>query len=182
MEKPIFYCDCDGVILNTIEVAFQIIRENEYKINLSNREEVDKYFRTTADWNKIYDRVKIINDADERLRYLKRKKIFEDVMILTKISGGITEEKLKLDLFNKLLPTMKVITLQYGLSKSLAVPSKGNLLVDDEIGNCSEWKNNDGTAILFSPYMRKPEQDIISDLCELTETQGVKKLLKTRNF
>ena len=28
MNKPIFYCDCDGVILNTIEVAYQIMKEN----------------------------------------------------------------------------------------------------------------------------------------------------------
>ncbi len=180
MEKPIFYCDCDGVILNTIEVAFQIIRENGYNINLGNREEVDKYFRTTADWNKIFDRAEIINDSADRLRYLKNKKIFEDVMILTKISGGYQEEKLKLELFRKLLPTIKVITLQYGMSKGIAVPARGNLLLDDEIGNCEEWKSHDGTAVLFSPYMSNLDKDIISNISDLERTDGVKRLLKTR--
>ena len=49
MEKPIFYCDCDGVILNTIEVAFSIMRD--HGCNTSNRSEVDNYFRKLINWN-----------------------------------------------------------------------------------------------------------------------------------
>lgn len=180
MEKPIFYCDCDGVILNTIEVAFSIMRD--HGCNTSNRSEVDNYFRKLINWNEIFERARIINNSIDRLRYIKESEIFKDVVILTKLSGGDDEERLKRDLFKDVLPGVRVITLQYGLNKGVVVPAKGNILLDDEIGNCEKWRNEDGIAILFSQYMRSPDDDIINDLSDLVHTEGVKKLLKTRYF
>ena len=180
MEKPIFYCDCDGVILNTIEVAFSIMRENG--CDMSNRQEIDLFFKRLIDWNEVFDKASFINDSVEQLKSIKDEDIFKDVVILTKLSGGYDEERLKRDLFNEVLPGFKVITLQYGLAKGLVVPASGNILLDDEIGNCNQWNSVNGTAILFAPYMRNPKKNIINDLSELTSTSGVKKLLKTRKI
>ncbi len=180
MDKPIFYCDCDGVILNTIEVAFAIMRKNG--CNMSDRREVDLYFKRIIDWNEVFDKASFINNSVEILKKLKDEDIFEDIVILTKLSGGYDEERLKRDLFNEVLPGFRVVTLQYGLAKGLVVPAKGNVLLDDEIGNCKQWQQQDGVAILFAQYMRNLDEDIISDLSELKETNGVKNLIKTSNF
>ena len=180
MEKPIFYCDCDGVIINTIEVSFKIMQEAGCNIN--NRSEVDAFFKSKIDWNKVFSKIDYINNSIEKLKLIKSQNIFKDVIILTKLSGGYDEERLKRDLFKEVLPDFKVITLQYGLSKGLAVPAKDNILVDDEIGNCKSWEKENGIAILFSPYMFNLETNIINNLCDVTDTLGVKKLLKTRKI
>ena len=180
MDKPILYCDCDGVILNTIQVAFSIMRE--HGCNLGNRQEVDAFFRNYIDWKEIFNRAEIINDAINQLRYIRKSGLFGDVMILSKLSGGYDEERLKRALFAKTLPMVRVITLQYGLNKGSVVNASGNILVDDEIGNCEMWRKENGTAILFSPYMTCVENDIISNLSQLKYTDGVKKLIKTRKF
>ena len=180
MDKPTFYCDCDGVILNTIEVAFQIMRENG--CNMADRNAVDYYFRRIIDWNEVFEKATFINNSIEHLKRLKQDNIFKDICVLTKLSGADHEERLKRDLFKEVLPDFRVITLQYGLTKGLVVPARGNILLDDEIGNCHKWRKQDGIAILFAPYMRNLEEDIISNMSDLTSTSGVKKLLKTRNF
>ena len=180
MDKPIFYCDCDGVIMNTIEIAFQIMRQNG--CNMNDRREIDYYFKRLLDWNEVFDKATFINNSIERLKIIKEDNIFQDTIILTKLSGGYDEERLKRDLFNDILPGFKVITLQYGLSKALVVSAKDNVLLDDELGNCKDWRDKDGIAILFSQYMRNLDEDVISDLSELKNTNGVKKLLKTRIF
>lgn len=180
MEKPIFYCDCDGVLLNTIEVAFEIMRENGCDMNSS--KEINYFFRKKLDWNEVFRKASYINNSIDRLRYIKESNIFKEIIILTKICSVFDEERVKRELFNDVLPDVRVITLQYGLDKALVVPARNNVLLDDEISNCKKWEENEGTAILFSTYMRNPRKNIISDLNELTSTKGVKKLLKTRNF
>ncbi len=180
MDKPIFYCDCDGVILNTIEVAFNIMKENG--CDISNRKEVDYYFKKIIDWNEIFSKAKYINNSIEQIKLLKEQDIFKDIIILTKLSGSIDEERLKRDLFKEVLPDIRVITLQYGLNKSLVVPSKGNILLDDEINNCKEWKKEKGIAILFSPYMSSYGSNVISNISDVPYTKEVKKLIKTRKF
>ena len=178
MGTPIFYCDCDGVLLNTIEVSFRIMRDMGYDI--SNRKEVDSFFKKLIDWNEVFDKSAFINNSVEKIKYIKELNIFKDVIILTKLSGGYDEERLKRDLFYEVLPNIKVITLQYGLSKGVVVNAKDNILVDDEIGNCKNWEKEGGISILFSPYMVNLEDNIISDLADVQNTSGVKKLLKTR--
>ena len=180
MGKPVFYCDCDGVILNTIEIAYQIMRECE--LDISNRKEVDYFFKKMVDWNMIFDRAIVIDNAINKLKSLKNEDIFKNIFILTKLSGGYDEERLKRDLFSNLLPEIKVITLQYGLTKGLVVKAKDNILVDDEIGNCKKWENEGGSAILFSPYMSNLETNIINDLIDVKNANCTKKLLKARNI
>ena len=179
MEKPIFYCDCDGVILNTIEVGFGMMRE--MGCNMSDRKEIDYYFKNKVNWNDIFDKAEYINNSIDQLNYLKRKKIFEDIIILSKVCTQ-SEEKLKNELFKRVLPDIKLITLDYNLSKALVVPSKDNVLLDDEIRNCEEWNNQEGVAVLFSPFMYNHESNVVNNIRDVVETEGVKKLIKTRYF
>ena len=180
MEKPILYCDCDGVILNTIEIAFKIMKKNGIDIN--NRLVVDEFFKKSIDWNELFEHTTPINDSINTLRKLKESDYFQDVFILTKLSGGYDEERLKRNLFQNQVPNIKVITLQYGLAKSLVVPVKNNILVDDEIGNCISWLKEGGMALLFSRDKTDYANNVINDLCEIVNTNGYKKMIKTRYF
>ena len=180
MNKPILYCDCDGVIFNTIEVAFNIMREKGYDVN--NQNQRNQFFQHEVEWVDIFDKAKVINDSINKLRYIKESGFFDDVIILTKLSGGYDEERLKRDIFKDLLPEFRVVTLQYGLDKGLVVPARGNILIDDEVRNCQKWGNQNGTPVLFTEYMSDLEKDIIDDLEDVHFTNGVKELLKTRNF
>jgi len=180
MEKPILYCDCDGVIFNTIETAFQIMERKG--CDMSNPNEIDYYFRRIIDWREVFANSKIINNAIDKIRLLKDSDLFSDVIILTKLSGNYYEEGLKRDIFRECLPDVKVITLQYGLTKALVVNPKGNVLIDDELRNCNNWKNYDGIAVLFDLEANDLENDIVNDLLDIPNTIGVKKLFKTSKF
>ena len=56
MEKPILYCDCDGVIFNTIEIAFEIMKK--MGCNMNDKNEVDRFFRLAIDWKEVFDQIK----------------------------------------------------------------------------------------------------------------------------
>ena len=180
MDKPIFYCDCDGVIMNTIEIAFQIMKD--MGCNLDDKQEIDLYFKSLIDWREVFNRATFINDSIDKIKLLKESNVFSDVIILTKLSGGYHEEGLKRDLFSEYLPDTRIITLQFGLSKAGVVRAKNNVLIDDEKRNCDNWKENAGTAILFSTDSKDLKHNVVNDLMDITKTKGVKKLLKTRNF
>ena len=180
MEKPILYCDCDGVIFNTIDVAFDIMKKNG--CNMQDKNEIDTYFRKLIDWRDVFKEAEVINNSIDKIQKLKENDCFSDVIILTKLSGGYHEEGLKRDIFKEFLPDVRIITLQFGLSKALVVRAKDNVLIDDEKRNCDNWKENDGIAILFSQDEKDLEHNVLNDLMDITKTEGVKKLLKTRYF
>ena len=180
MKKPILYSDFDGVIYDTINTAFSIMKDNN--CDMSNGVEIDRYFRELLDWEEVYKKATIINDSIEKLKLFQESKIFQDVIILTKLSGNYHEERIKRDFLNIVLPSIKVITLQYGLAKSSVVKAIGNILIDDELKNCLSWKKSNGVAILFNQEMCDLENDIVSDILDIPNTSSVKKLMKTYKY
>lgn len=181
MEKPILYCDCDGVIFNTIEIAFEIMKN--MGCNMNDKEEVDRYFRMGIDWKDVFERATVINDAINKIKLLKESNIFSDVVILTRLSGCNDEEKIKREIFGEYLPNTKIITLQFGLQKASIISRPDeHVLIDDEKRNCDNWQSRDGTAILFSQGNSDLSNNVVDDLMDIPKTEGVKRLLKTRNF
>ena len=181
MEKPILYCDCDGVIFDTIDVAFDMMRE--YGCNMDNRNDIDYFFRKIIDWREVFKRAKVINNAIDKIRILNDSCYFNEVRVLTSLSGNYYEEGLKREIFNEYLPEIKVITLQYGIPKPLVVLNpEQHILIDDEKRNCDKWKNSNGTAILFSKETMNMKKDVVNDLLDIPYTKGYKKLIKTRYF
>lgn len=142
------YIDCDGVILNTMEVA----AENFRKLggNPENYEEFHNYF-LTIDWVKLIKDSKPIKDSIEKIRNIAKSKDFDDVVILTKTSGNPTEEYAKIEYFKAVLPEIRVIIVPWDKQKADVVDSKGNYLVDDDFSrNCLYWLNKGGIPIFFT--------------------------------
>ena len=175
----ILYIDCDGVIFNTIETAFLIMKQNN--IDISDNRKVDYFFRNTS-WDLLLEKSIIINDAVNKIKLLKEKQIYKDVVILTKLSGNYNEERLKRDTFKLLLPEIKVITLQRDYDKALVVPSYGNILIDDEEKNVISWNKNGGFGIRFISNISDFENDIINNLDDIENTKKMKLLRKTRYY
>ena len=69
MKKPILYCDCDGVLFNTIEVAYEFMKQNG--CDLKDRNAVDYFFRKVIDWHDIFNSASMINDSIKKLNMLK---------------------------------------------------------------------------------------------------------------
>ena len=150
MYKPNLYSDCDGVLVNTIDVAYEDMIEKG--CNMNDRNEVDYFFRKVIDWREIFDKASTINDSFAKLRMLKASGLFNDVFICTGISGNYTEEGIKRELFAYEVPGIKVITVQYGIKKAsiIAAPQR-HILVDDEPRYVNNWNSygEEDTAILF---------------------------------
>ena len=65
MEKPILYSDCDGVLFNTIDVAYEYMKNNG--CNMKDRKEIDYFFRKVIDWHKLFKNATMINDSINKL-------------------------------------------------------------------------------------------------------------------
>lgn len=177
--KNILYIDCDGVIFNTIETAFNMMRENN--IDITNGKLIDNFFRNTR-WDILLEKSIIINDAINKIMEISDKQVYKDVIILTKLSGNYYEEGLKRETFGLLLPNTKVITLPRHYDKALVVSSVNNILVDDEEKNIISWNKHGGIGIKFTKDNVDLENNIINDLNDIENTKNVKLLRKTRNL
>lgn len=178
---PYLYNDCDGVLFDTIDVALDMMRE--LGCNMEDRGDIDYYFRKVIDWNEVFNRAKVINNGIEKFKILKESGYFEDGAILTGLSGNDHEERLKRIIFGESLPGVRVITVQYGIPKALAVPHpERGLLIDDEKRNCDKWEKYGGSAILFSKEKMDVKHNIVNDLLDVPYTKGYKRLIKTRKI
>ncbi len=180
MIDTILYLDCDGVIFNTMETSFNMMKE--LGLDSKKCEDLDYFFIHVIDWNYLIYKSGIINNAILKIRTIKEKNIFKDVKILTKLSGNLGEELVKRRLFSKLLPDIEVITLPFKEHKDEIVDPVGNILVEDNLSNFDRWENAHGVAVLFKPDEFNYESNIICDLMDISKTNAVKKLIKTRKI
>lgn len=178
MKKIIIYFDCDGVILNTIETAKQMAKEEG--VNLCNRNEFDHFFQI-VDWNILIYRAGILDNAIRKIKKIMETEKYE-VKILTKLSGNENEELIKRRLFAKLLPDVPVITLNIDENKDEIVNPVGNILIEDSIDNAKRWNDANGIGLVLNFKKFNYENDIIDDIEKFEETSGVKRLLKTINY
>ncbi len=176
LEKVILYLDCDGVIFDTINAAFRLMKKEG--IDIHNHHQVNYFFIHFIDWNQLFEDAGIINGAREKINNIVESRIFKEVVILTKLSGSYHEERIKRGILNELFPSIRIITLDYSLSKSGVVLAEGNILVDDEEKNILSWRNAHGIGIHFIQGLTDLPNDIISDLLSICDTNSVKKLVK----
>lgn len=137
------YIDLDGVILNTEEL---LLEEKDTKYpNLSYRE----YFVDIASWIDIARKSQSINYSVEIIReleYLKKK-----LIIITKINS-VKEMEDKLNhLRNERLINSPIMFVPFNALKSqIAMPSSGDILVDDTMSNIYDWELCGGCPYLFN--------------------------------
>lgn len=170
MQK--LYLDCDGVILDTINKSYQMIKEQK----IEGEKNIRKFYRE-LDWKQLIIDSGEINDSISKI--IKLSKNF-DIEILTHINSD-NEIKEKKEFFAKKLPGIKVITVPKNTNKCDIVNSKDNILVDDYIPNLEKWKEKGGIPVKFSDSGKECEFITITDLLELLEIDfNVKKKVKEK--
>ena len=157
------YLDCDGVILDTINMSYKMLKEKGIE-----REEEKKDFYRNLSWEELIIEAGEINNATDKIKKLAE---IYDVAILTHV---ISEGEIiaKENYFKEVLPEVKVIAVPKEIRKADAVDPKGNILVDDFLGNLDYWHEKGGISIKFSDSGKECIYQTITDLSELLKLKS----------
>lgn len=141
------YIDFDGVIQDTWSIIYK-----NYKIKYHTNEIIEEDIKKcmlNLGWNFILKNSKEINNSFKKINQLM---INYNVYVLTKVNS-VEEEEAKKS-FLKEHNIVNVICVPYNSSKTDFVNPNSNILIDDDIYNLEEWKQNGGISILFNKHMK----------------------------
>ena len=157
------YLDCDGVILDTINMSYKMIKNK----GLTNEKDIEHFYKNLS-WEELIIEAGEINNSIDKIKELS--KVY-DIEILTHVNSD-GEIIAKLNYFKEVLPKVKVITVPKEIRKADAVDPKGNILVDDFLGNLDYWHEKGGISIKFSDSGKKCIYQTITDLSELLKLKS----------
>ena len=157
------YLDCDGVILDTINMSYKMIKNK----GLTNEKDIEHFYKNLS-WEELIIEAGEINNSIEKIKELT--KVY-DVEILTHVNSD-GEIIAKLNYFKEVLPEVKVIAVPKEIRKADAVDPKGNILVDDFLGNLDYWHEKGGISIKFSDAGKECIYQTITDLSELLKLKS----------
>lgn len=157
------YLDCDGVILDTINMSYKMIKNK----GLTNEKDIEHFYKNLS-WEELIIEAGEINNSIEKIKELT--KVY-DVEILTHVNSD-GEIIAKLNYFKEVLPGVKVVAVPKEIRKADAVDPKGNILVDDFLGNLDYWHEKGGISIKFSDSGKKCIYQTITDLSELLKLKS----------
>lgn len=157
------YLDCDGVILDTINMSYKMIKNK----GLTNEKDIEHFYKNLS-WEELIIEAGEINNSIEKIKELT--KVY-DVEILTHVNSD-GEIIAKLNYFKEVLPEVKVIAVPKEIKKADAVDPKGNILVDDFLGNLDYWHEKGGISIKFSDSGEECIYQTITDLSELLKLKS----------
>jgi 5S rRNA maturation endonuclease (ribonuclease M5) len=157
------YLDCDGVILDTINMSYKMIKNK----GLTNEKDIEHFYKNLS-WEELIIEAGEINNSIEKIKELT--KVY-DVEILTHVNSD-GEIIAKLNYFKEVLPEVKVMAVPKEIRKADAVDPKGNILVDDFLGNLDYWHEKGGISIKFSDSGKKCIYQTITDLSELLKLKS----------
>ena len=157
------YLDCDGVILDTINMSYKMIKNK----GLTNEKDIEHFYKNLS-WEELIIEAGEINNSIEKIKELT--KVY-DVEILTHVNSD-GEIIAKLNYFKEVLPEVKVIAVTKEIRNTDAVDPKGNILVDDFLGNLDYWHEKGGISIKFSDSGKKCIYQTITDLSELLKLKS----------
>lgn len=158
MQK--LYLDCDGVILDTINRSYQMLKEE----GITGEENVRKFYSNIC-WKKLIKESGQIDNSIEKIRKLTE---YFDIEILTHVNSE-NEANVKREFFAKELPNVNVIAVPKVVNKADFVNPKGAILVDDYTKNLDYWEEKGGIPIKFVEDTKLCPHKVITDLLELLE-------------
>ena len=165
MNNDYVFIDFDGVILDSEERML----ERKYNLGLINhkdKSEYEKYFDYTNlhpdEWDYIIREAKSINNSVEIIQELEKRK--KKIAILTKIHT-LYEMKTKIeDLRENRNIHCPVFFVPPGVKKYQVIIPNGQLLIDDSKKNIREWKENNGSGLIFDKVIDNNTKDKVRSL------------------
>jgi len=161
------YLDCDGVILDTINKSYQMLKEEGITT-----EEGRKKFYSNICWETLIIESGEINNSISKIKELNK---YYDIEILTHVHSE-KEGQEKIKYFNKVLPGINVIIVPKEIKKADFVEATNTVLVDDYSPNLEYWKEKGGIPVKFSDSHKESEFDVITDLLELIDLFSTNKI------
>lgn len=161
------YIDFDGVILNTIEVSYQMM-EKQGK-NPKNKEDSNNFYRN-LDWSEFLKESSPINNSIECIQSILDSNKFS-VSILTHING-LDEAVEKVKYIRKYFKDITIIPVPKQISKTKMVHTEGAILIDDYTENLRQWQEAGGIGVRFSEKRNGkgfPVVDYLDQVIELFE-------------
>lgn len=161
------YLDCDGVILDTINRSYQMLKDQ----CLTTEEEINQFY-SSIDWGKLIEESGPIDNAINKIKELSK---YFEIEILTHVNTTY-EAGVKIEYFKRELPGIKVVPVPKTVKKADFVNAYGTILVDDFLSNLDYWKEQGGIPIKFSDSGKECPYTVITDLLELIELYNKNKL------
>ena len=158
MQK--LYLDCDGVILDTINRSYIMLKE----LGITAEPQITEFY-SKLNWEKLIKESGEINNSISKIKELSK---YFDIEILTHINSE-DEVRVKLEYFKEKLPGIKVITVPKPIKKADFVVPKGVILVDDYNSNLDYWYEKGGIPIKFSDSGKENKYTAITDLLDLLQ-------------
>ncbi len=166
------YLDFDGVILNTIDVTYDMLA----KRNITDGKEKDEFYRN-LDWFDLINGCSEIENSVSNIKRLIKSDLY-DICILTHIGAGSSELSAKRKYLKDKFGNIKVIGVKKGINKCDVVDCYNAILVDDYMNNLELWYEKGGIPIKFSDNGRKCKFMSIKNLGELVDRyEEIEKLL-----
>lgn len=163
MQK--LYLDCDGVILDTINMTYKMLRDK----NITEYSEIEEFYRN-VNWDVLIIESGEIDNSIDKIKKLIN---YFDVEILTHVNSE-GEVIAKLNYFNKVLPEVNVITVPKEIKKADFMSPNGAILVDDYLPNLEYWYEKGGIPIKFSDSGKDCKYEVITDLLDLLKIYKIK--------
>lgn len=139
------YIDFDGVIVDTIETSYRMLKE--LKIDTKDYDKVGKFY-SELNWKEFLNSAKEINNSFENIKKLVDSNLFY-VNILTHVTT-LHEAEEKIKFLRKHLEDITIITVPKKISKTKMVSARDAILVDDYSKNLVEWEKEGGIGIRFN--------------------------------
>lgn len=143
------YIDFDGVILDTIEITYDLM--DQLNVDKTDRLAVEKFY-INLDWKNLLSITPEINESIKCIQDLIEKNIF-NISILTHVNS-LAEIIEKVHFIRKYFHDITIIPVPKAISKTKMVHAKDAILVDDYISNLNEWQEAGGIGILFSKKLK----------------------------
>lgn len=154
------YLDFDGVILNTIDLMYDMIK----KQNIVVSDDITDFFEN-LDWQSVIDASEPINDSINNIKKIIDTNLY-DVTVLSHVASDY-EANVKRLYLSKHLPDVDFISVYRDKDKCDVVNCKNAVLVDDYMGNLKLWYKKGGIPVKFSDNGKKYNFMSISNLYEL---------------
>lgn len=162
------YIDFDGVIMNTIDVTYEDLKNKGLNTKSPENAEAIRNYYATMDWEELLNkRATFINNAVECINNIVASKKF-NVSILTHVTS-LKEAVEKINYTRKYLNNITIIPVPRDVSKTSMVKTKNAILIDDYVGNLEEWKNNGGMGVKFSTELKGKGFPVINRLDQILE-------------
>ncbi|MBQ8193305.1 MAG: hypothetical protein IJZ46_04485 [Bacilli bacterium] len=158
MQK--LYLDCDGVILDTINITYNMIKEQ----GLTNHDEIEKFYKNIS-WEELIIEA---GEIDNSISKIKKLAEYFDIEILTHVNSE-KEIIAKINYFKEVLPNINVITVSKQIAKADFVDANNAILVDDYLPNLEYWDSKGGIPVKFSDSGKSCKYKVITDLLEVLE-------------